>query len=311
MTNDTRSSAQNLTVSDSVDGSVGTVAFILDSNGAVSDPSVELTSLAPSATEVTYTTSFVAVDGFSSGFSSVGYGTIRLTAPTGTVFSGSKCAFAVYDDNFDVIDSCAKPALTNSDFTATLNLDFTVPRGDLVTVTASGVSNDASTGAQSLGIATSADPVQPSPLPSYTLSSKAKILDPALQLSSHAVGATGVTYVLSFQATDGLTSEQSTVTLAAPAGTVFDAGSGGAVCGTVGIVYTYDDANGASTNCATLTLSNSGAMLTISPDISVTAGDEVTIILEGVTNDGMVGTSELHVSTSSDPKASKVKYTLR
>ena len=52
-------------------------------------------------------------------------------------------------------------------------------------------------------------------------------------------------------------------------------------------------------------------MLTISPDISVTAGDEVTIILEGVTNDGTVGTSELHVSTSSDPKASKVKYTLR
>jgi hypothetical protein len=51
--------------------------------------------------------------------------------------------------------------------------------------------------------------------------------------------------------------------------------------------------------------------LTISPDISVTAEDEVTVILEGVTNDGTVGKSELPVSTSSDPKAAKVKYTLR
>jgi hypothetical protein len=305
VTNDSATGSQNLTASDSVGDTLGVLSYTLSSTGKISSASFGSSSFAPSATAVTYSASFVATDSLSSGGSSNGYATVTLAAPSGTVFNSTPCDYFVYDETAGMGINCGTPALTNSDATVTLPISFVVGKGDLFAVVAEGVTNNSVTTAQAVNVSTSADPTaQPA---SYTLSSKGKVLDAALQLSSHAVGATDVAYTVSFQATDGLTSGQSTLTLAAPAGTVFEAG--GYQCD---VVYTYDHSSGVNTNCATLTSSNGGATLTISMNISAASGDAMTVIADGVTNDAVATTTQkLHVSTSSDPKAGKAKYTLR
>jgi hypothetical protein len=310
VTNDSSTSAQNVTISDSSgDGTIGTASYILSSTGKVADVSASLSSLAPSATAVTYVASFQATDAINNGYPSNGFAKITLTAPSGTSFSSTSCDYYVYDDDFDAGEQCLTPVLGNSGATATLSPGFNIPAGDMVTVVAEGVTSDAATTAQSLGVSTTSDPSAQTA--AYTLSSKGKILDVALQLSSHAAGATDVTYSATFVATDGLTNGVSTVTLAAPTGTVFDAGGGGGECN---IVYSYDHTTGADNNCANLTVSNGGATLTIGIDINVGIGDSVTINVEGVTNATpatLPTTEKLKISTSSDPKAAKGKYVLR
>ena len=82
----------------------------------------------------------------------------------------------------------------------------------------------------------------------------------ALQLSSLSPGATGVTYTVSFVATDGLTSgspdgpNASSILLSAPSGTVFTA-DGSDTCG---VYYIYDYTTGQSDSCETPTESDSG-----------------------------------------------------
>ena len=46
------------------------------------------------------------------------------------------------------------------------------------------------------------------------------------------------------------------------------------------------------------------------PYINVNAGDQVTIVVDGVTNDSSTGTQNLDVSTTSDPSTVAVSYEL-
>jgi hypothetical protein len=88
---------------------------------------------------------------------------------------------------------------------------------------------------------------------------------------------------------------------------VFD-GSGN-VCE---VIFVYDDSDGASNDCVNVTQSKAGATIavTIPFNVFIGAGDEVSVVAEGVTNSsGTGGTFKL--STSSDPKPVKIKYTLR
>ena len=261
----------------------------------VTSASLQLSSYTPSATEVTYTTSFISTDGLTSGHS-----TVTLAAPTGTVFAGSGYTCSViwiYDRTSGAGSNCNTTTLSNGGATATILLNASVSAGDVVTMVATGVQNDSSAASQSLELSTSSDPVAVA-LP-FILSSSGKIGSPNLEESSYATGATGVTYRSSFVATDGITANTSTITLAAPTGTVFS-GSGYSCS----INDVYDDTSGMGTNCETATLSNGSATISISPSISVSAGDEVTIVLTGVTNASSYGT--LDVSTSSDPSAQAV-----
>ena len=256
----------------------------------VTGASLQLSSYATSATEVTYTTSFIATDGLTSGHS-----TVTLAAPSGTVFTGSGYTCSViwiYDRTSGAGTNCNTTTLSNSGATATVLLNASVSAGDAVTLVVTGVQNDSSAASQSLQLSTSSDPVAVT-LP-FTLSSSGKIGSPSLEESSYTAGATGVTYRSSFVATDGLTANASAIILAAPTGTVF-AGSGY----NCDINYVYDDTSGAGTNCDTATLSNGSATISFSPTFNVAAGDQVTVVLTGVTNASANGT--LDVSTSSDP----------
>jgi trimeric autotransporter adhesin len=269
-----------------------TPALAADSVGAAH---LQLSSLAPSATDVSYTAVFVATDGLTDEFSS-----IELAAPAGTVFPGSGVTCNtdyVYDYTNDTGGNCGKITVSNSGATLSYvenNIDINA--GDVVGIVATGVTNPASSG--TLKLSTSSDPTTVSL--SETLSSSGTIGAPNYQQSSYTPSATPVTDTASFVATDGLTATLSTVTLAAPSGTVFP--GSGVTCDTD---YVYDDTTSQTSNCGDITVSNSGATLSyIENNININSGDEITVVATGVTNAAASGT--LKISTSSDPTARSV-----
>jgi len=301
VTNDSVGSSQNLTVSDVSDGTVATLAYTLSSAGAVTNTSLELNTLTPSATLGTYVASFQSTDALNSDGS-----TITLAAPSGTTFtgSGSVCnLYYVWDATENVEQNCVTVAVTHSGATVTITAPINVGRGDVVTVVADGVTNDSVITAQSLTVATSSDPTAQSS--TYTLASKGKVKGATLQLSSYSESATNVSYRASFTSIDGLTSGHSTITLAASAGTLFD--GSGSVCG---VIVVLDDTNGTSNDCVTVTQSNSGATITVTVPIEVAPGDSVSVVADGVTN-ASTATDSLSLSTSSDTKVKALAYTLR
>jgi hypothetical protein len=277
-----------------------TLAFVTTSPALATSDSVgvarlQLTSLAPSATEVSYTATFVATDGLTEGSS-----TIQLSAPAGTVFPGSGYTCDqdyVYDYTTNTGSNCGTITTSNSGATLTYeegNID--IEAGDLVGIVADGVTNPGTSGA--LQLSTSSDPTAVSL--AMTLSSSGTIGTPNYQQSSYADSATPVKDTASFIATDGLTEGFSTVTLAAPAGTVFP-GSGD----TCNVDFVYDNTTDTSSNCGVITVSNSGATLTFAEaSVDVRPGDEITVVATGVKNAATSGT--LNISTSSDPTAQSV-----
>jgi hypothetical protein len=246
----------------------------------------------------------VATDAVSNG-DAIGVSSITLSAPAGTVFPTSAGDYAVWDDTNATEAGPSSVSLSNGDATATIFNSTNLPHGHVVTIVVSGVKNDATATAQSFKVSTTSDPMAVST--SYTLSSTGADTGASLGLTSHAEGASGVTYTLNFNSTDGLTSRMSTVKLAASTGTVFGGGSGGYVCGYFNF---YDDTTGQNAGCVTVTPSQANKTVTITVPVPVNAGDEVTIVAEGVKN-ASTASDSLTLSTTSDKKAVKVAYTLR
>ena len=307
-TNDSSSASQDLTLSDSADGTLGSLPYTLSSSGKIADVSVEPDSLTPSANHVTYTTTFVATDAPSNGYSDDLY-SITLAAPSGTVFPSSICDYQIIDDTTQTSSGCVPPVLSNSDATVNLVSGYMIGhRGDIITVITQGVKNDSSKTAQSVDVSTTADPGTVAS-PTYTLSSAGSVSGVGVQLSSHAEKAKDVTYSVTVDSTDGMTPDQSTIKLTATKGTVFDVGTGGGNL-QCGIVYFYDQSSGQTTGCVDLASSGKGATMTVTVPYWVAPGDAVTVLAEGVTN-ASSAKGTLKVSTSSDTKAVTVKYTLR
>jgi hypothetical protein len=304
VTNDSSTAGQGISVSDSTDGTVGSASYTLNSSGAVSGVDLQDNTLTKSATDATYVATFVATDAVSDG-DSIGLSSITLSAPAGTLFPASTDDYAIWDDTNASEAGPSSVSLSNGDATATIFNSTNLPRGHVVTIVVSGVKNDATATAQSFKVSTTSDPVAGST--SYTLSSTGEDTGASLGLTSHAEGATGVTYTVNFNSTDGLTSRMSTVKLAASTGTMFGGGSGGYVCGYFNF---YDDTTGQNAGCLTVTPSQANKTVTITVPVPVNAGDEVTIVAEGVKN-ASTATDSLALSTTSDKKAVKVAYTLR
>ena len=125
--------------------------------------------------------------------------------------------------------------------------------------------------------------------------------------STTVAGAQGVTYVVTFTASDtgALTAGQDDIVFAAPTGTGFD----GDQCGWQISDLTSGDFDSGSV-CAPDNTSDGGSTLTAPVFIDVAAGDQVQITYFDVTNAPTAGPATAAVSTSQDTAAASVPLAL-
>ena len=257
---------------------------------AVSQATIQVSSLSAAATDVSYTVSFASPSALTSGTS-----TITVAAPAGTTLpaSGSAC-YGVADDVG--LSGCGAVTVTGTTAVITLPADVSVAAGDPVTVTVSAVGNAATAGSKTLKVSTSSDPTQVSL--SYTLAAKRAVTNAALHVSSSSAGASLVTYAVTFASPDRIT-HGSVATVTFPAGTVLPSGG-------CGIVNWTDDTNG-SGGCADYSATGTTATIV---NMLTNPGDVVTLTFAGVTSPASTGSHNVTLSTTADPKPVTLGYTL-
>lgn len=254
---------------------------------AVTGASLQVSSLSASATQVSYSVTFRSPAALTAESS-----TITVTTPSGTKLSNASC--------YTVSDDATPPALCGQSTITGTKAVITVPdnvaAGDPVTVILGGTGNPASAGAKTLKISTSADTTAVSL--HYTLVAEQAVTSAALHVSSKSAGATGTAYTVTFTSPARLTTN-SLVTLVFPAGTVLPVGG----CSDTDWI---DDTNGA-TGC--ITPATSGTTLTLH-NLQSNPGDVNTISLYDMTNPAGTGSHSVKLSTTSDPKAVTLTYSL-
>jgi hypothetical protein len=293
VTNTSTKGSQDVSVSTSSDPTPVNQAVNFTAPTSVGSALVSLSSTSVSATGVTYTDSFIATHALATQRS-----TVTLAAPTGTTLPTSNCSYTFYDNTTLTGGGCPTVAVSGTSVTITANTE--VAAGDEVEVTVNGVSNTSTVGAQNVGISTSSDSATVNRSIKFT--AETGVQSGALGLNNPTPSATGVTYTTNFTATNGLTAGYSTVTFTAPSGTVLP---------TAYYEYEVEDvttkANAYSDSTPTLTGTNS---VTFVVNTNVAAGDQVTFRIKNVTNDGTAGAQEAKFSTSSDPLAVSLPFTL-
>jgi len=257
----------------------------------VSLATLQVSSLSASATDVSYTVNFATPSALTSGTSTI---TLQAPAGTGLPAAGSVC-YGVTDDA-TAATGCGTVTVTGT--TAVITLPVNTAAGDPVSVLVPGVANPTTSGAQSLDVSTSADTTAVSL--SYTLAAERAVTNASLHVSSSSASASGLTYAVTFASPDRLT-RYSQVTVGFPTGTVPPASGG---CSVVG--YT-DDTDG-TLGCPGYSLS--GTTATITAPLT-NPGDLITITIAGVTSPSSTGTKDVTLSTTADPKAVTLSYSLK
>ena len=156
------------------------------------------------------------------------------------------------------------------------------PSYDVVTGTISGAFGTLNYGSQQYQTAYSANAVMLSIPGNYRFGS--------LALSSSLAGATGVTYTLDFEG-PALGGGSSTLTLTAPAGTVFPAGCANYLL--------TDTTSGASQTSASVTGGGTAAV-TITVPFGTAVNDHLTLAVTGVTNTSPFGRYSLTLATGAN-----------
>ncbi|MHB1891293.1 MAG: beta strand repeat-containing protein, partial [Acidimicrobiales bacterium] len=165
-----------------------------------------------------------------------------------------------------------------------------IPDGTAGTLVVNGVTNPAA-GSYTDLLTTSEDGALV-PTPSYTIESAvSSVTGPAIPSSQDGSGEAAV-YTVGFttSATGALASGSGTITLAAPAGTVFPSAAS---------AYTVNNGSGAVA-ASKVALSNSNATATITTPVAIGNSTAVTVVVNGVTNPAAATGYTLAVSTSSD-----------
>ncbi len=128
----------------------------------------------------------------------------------------------------------------------------------------------------------------------------------SVSLSTRAAGAARVVYAVAFTASSGgaLASGSGTVTLAGPAGTVFDNQQGqylfrDVTSGATGGVFGFQGTDSAG-----------GSSITEPVPIAIAAGDQVTVAAQGVASAPGAGSKQLAISTSSDTSTATAGFAL-
>ena len=294
MSNTSTTGSQNVSVSTSSDPAPFNQAVNFTAATSVGSAFVSLSSTSASATEVTYTASFVPHNNLTGGYS-----TITLTAPAGTTFPSSGCLYTVTNVTTGASYYCETPTVSGGGNSVTIPTTYVSATGGTqrVNVTVNGVSNTSTTGSQNVSVSTSSDPAPFSQAVNFTAATS--VGSAFVSLGSTSVNATQVTYTASFvphnSLTGGYSGGYSTITLTAPAGTTFPSS---------GCNYTVTNVTtGASYTCETPTVSGGGNSVTIPMyAVSATGGTQrVTVTVHGVSNTSTTGSQNVSVSTSSDP----------
>lgn len=246
-----------------------------------------------------YTLTFTVVGGLNRTF-----GRITVTVPPGTTLPASGCgSYDVSDDTTGQGNGCLSVTVTGQ--TASIQPGVTVSPGDTVTVTIAKADNPTKAGSDTVKVSTSSDATVASA--AFVVKAEASLKDVTFTASSHAAGATGVSYTITFVVTGGMTADTSTVTITPTTGTTtvtFPTPTG---CGE------YTDLNtttGTGWACAGGTPTTTGTGVTFTPDESATTGNTFTITINNVTNPSKVGTSVFKLHSSFDPKPVKLTLTL-
>jgi hypothetical protein len=288
VTNPATSANNVIALSTSSDTNVTrTSNYVLTSPQVVTSPSVALSSNAGGIQHVTYTVGFTA--GNATG-ELVAPGTVTIAAPAGTAFQAGGLIHDVNTNQTFAVGG----TLSNGNATDTLALggNEVINSGDAVTVTLSNATNAATGANNTLSISTSSDPSAVTS-PNYALTSPQAVTSPSVALTSTAGGIQHVTYTVGFTAGNatGELVAPGTVTIAAPAGTAFQAG---------GLIH---DVNTNQTFAVGGTLSNGNATdtLALGGNEVINSGDAVTVTLANVTSPAVGSGYSVSVSTSSDP----------
>lgn len=201
------------------------VAPLATGASLVSSPSVTLSSSAAGATGVTYDVQFTTSK---TGALAQGSGTITITAPSGTVFPASG-QLGIYDETAQrFVGGTPNPTLSHGGTVATYFLgDYqsSIPAGDVISFAIGNVTNP-SRGSYSLDISTSSD-TTPVATGSYTIAPAQALSGVSVGLASSAANAQGIGYSVRFTSSangdlEAGVGESSTITVVAPAGTVFE-----------------------------------------------------------------------------------------
>ncbi len=263
-----------------------TSTFTIGAATAVSSVSLSLSASSAGANNVTYTVGFTVTSALPL------YSEITVAAPAGTAFPDA-VAFDVTDATHS---SGSGPTyddtLTDNGATATFSPGEPVRAGDQISISMDGVTNPASGTSDTISVSTTSDPVITTS-GSYAIGTATAVGSPSVSVSASSASASGVVYTVGFEATSALVAAYSTVTVSAPAGTVFSNGVASYLADTThssGSGYTYADETSAN-----------GATVTFEVGESIQAGDEIVVTLGDVSNPVRQSTTyQLSLSTSSD-----------
>ncbi len=161
-----------------------------------------------------------------------------------------------------------------------------------VDIVVNGATNPSTAGTYSDYFATLSDEAaQETPI--YTIESQVtSVSGPSIPLADDGSGAMA-TYTIGFDATSSgaLAAGTGTITIAAPAGTVFPSGASS---------YTVGVNGGGAQAASAVTLQNSAATAVVTVPAAVGGGNTVSVVASGVTNPGPGSTYVIAVNTSAD-----------
>lgn len=292
--NSSSTGSQVLSLSTSPGAGSASYDFSLTAPTSPMSPFLQLDSRSASASQAQYAVSFLA-HGAVPASSFAAWASITLSAATGTVFPAGG-TYTVWDDTTGKsAGASGVPASNPSTVTVYPGSGdgFWAAPGDIVTVAVEGVANPSTSGSFDLSVSTGGDPAPASV--AYTLTSSTGVTDPLLQLSSFHYGATGVTWSLTFEVTNGLTADYSSITIDSPPGTGYPPGSGG------GDGFScWNDTTGLGAGAyATITGSEAVVGCGTGDGFWAAPGDMVTVQITPVTNP--TSGKEITLSTSTDP----------
>lgn len=270
---------------------IGAAASMVASGvaGAAGAATIELSSTAATASQVTYTIGFT-----SPGALSAASGTITLSGPAGTAFSSDNCNYSLYDATSTRTGSCPTVTLGSGGTSVTIRTTITVAAGNPLVVTVEGVANPTAEGADSLTVTTSAGGTLHAP---YTLTAPTNVGNLSLTTSSTSATATDVTEVLSFTAANGMTGGRSQIVVTGPSGTTFSA---------TGCKYALHDTSSEQTSgCPPVTVT-SGNTVTVTPQIDTSPNSPLRLTIEDLSNPGTPGSDTVELRTTSDPVQASV-----
>ncbi len=287
VTNPATTGATQINLSTSSDPKTVHLHYTIAHPKSVTNPFLQLSTYSPAAT-ATWTVGFVVPDRLTWSQVAATSSTIDLTGPAGTVFPAGGCSvYTVIDASPPAAQGpesgCVSAAVSGGGTSVAISPGFDTNPGNTIFVVIAGVTNP--TTMSSLSVSTSTDPAAIS----VPLSGPTAMSDTA-QLSSTSASATEVLYAGTWASTGALTADASTLTLSSPGATL-------PLCGDSAQYVIVDDTTGAELGSCPVSGSMPGASITIESGFSTSAGDELSVLVTGVTNSSSSGGSTFSLTS--------------